>query len=276
MSMMECVPNEYDKKGTNCVISVRKASTLVDAAFLNKIPRKKTFYVKYGPPASGKSSILNTVISKDGIRYENVVTVDVDNIIQSNPTYIQKRDRSSNAEYKQQLYWKYRGEADKISDQILDRALLYGYDIAWETTGSKVAWTIKEIKRIQKLGYVVTVVYPLVPIKTLIRRSQVREAEEGQTPADPEEIVRIAHFAAQNLKKIIQYVDNVYIYDNSGTMGTEYVLVEILNRWDYTTEHNLPEPALKQTINSNLCDKLNIFEKTLVDEILKITGSCQM
>jgi hypothetical protein len=56
---------------------------------LNKIPYtprilykiRPVFYIKYGPPASGKSSIMQQVLEKDRIQEHSLITVDVDAIM---------------------------------------------------------------------------------------------------------------------------------------------------------------------------------------------------
>lgn len=125
------------------------------------------FYIKYGPPASGKGSIMSRVLEKDGLNEESLVTVDVDAIIQNNADYASERRRIEKVKddvkrkkMLQNLYFQFRKQADVISDNVLDAALLKDLDIAWETTGAKVAWTIKEINRIKRHGYVIKIIYP--------------------------------------------------------------------------------------------------------------------
>lgn len=282
-SKIECPPNRFDPEGSNCVISTRQADLIINKSFKGKKPRQPTFYIKYGPPASGKGGIMEKVLIKDKINKTSLVTVEVDNIIESNPGYISEREKhqhvtkdkvsspgiasvtaarkakiaKDNASIaKSKLYWKYRGESDVISDIILNKALLDNFDIAWETTGATIAWTIKEIKRVQKQGYLVNVVYPLVPYDTLIKRSLEREKKTGQTPASASIIKHTVLFAIKNILKLIDHVDNIYLYDNSGQYGDEYVVIEVNNLWDWTSEDNIHGPGLKRNVVCK-CDKLN-------------------
>ena len=137
---------------------------------------------------------MSKVIKKDNILPNTLINLEVDNIIENNAQYIVKRNslvkqyntiKRSNISNKEELldkinntkselYYKYRGEADTISDNILNFALLNKYNIAWETTGRTIAWTMKEIKRIQRQDYKVILVYPLVPSEELIKRAKQR------------------------------------------------------------------------------------------------------
>lgn len=280
---MECPKNKFDPEGLNCVISTRKANEIVQNAFKGKEARKPTFYIKYGPPASGKGGIMEKTLEKDGITDKSLVTVEVDSVIESNPGYIKKRNKlisEKNETEKSALYWKYRGEADVISDQILNTALLNNFDIAWETTGRTIAWTIREIKRIKKQGYNVTLVYPLVPADMLVARSKAREMETGQTPAPEDEIRKGVSDAIQNLTKLIDVLDNIYLYDNSGTKGQEYIVIEINNVWDWTPEDAKFGPGLKRSIVCN-CNKLQTdlsgrFGAEILNTLEQICDSCKI
>lgn len=296
-SKIECPPNRFDPEGKNCVISTRQADLIINEAFKDKKPRQPIFYIKYGPPASGKANIMQKVLIKDKINKTSLVTVEVDNIIESNPGYISERQKHLNyskdkvsagrkarvtaarkakiakdkaSVEKSKLYWKYRGEADVISDIILNKALLDDFDIAWETTGATIAWTIREIKRVQNLGYLVNLVYPLVPYVDLIKRSLEREKKTGQTPASAKLIKSGALSAIQNILKLIDHVDNIYLYDNSGKYGDEYVVIEVNNVWDWTTEDSINGPGLKRNLVCN-CGKLdNDLSEKFSKEVMNV------
>lgn len=234
-----------------CVISTRQSNEILRKAFEGKRARHPIFYIKYGPPSSGKGSIMLNVLKRDNLNDNSLITIDVDKIIESNPLYIEKRDNFINTDNftgKESLYFKYRREADIISTQMLNKAILDHFDVAWETTGTTVAWTIQEIKRIKKKGYDVTVVYPLVPVESLITRSKEREKKTGQTPASADQIRESAKRAIINIKTLIDHVDNIYIYDNSGKYGEEYMIIEINNKWEWTKEDNHHGPGLNRKV----------------------------
>lgn len=271
---MECPPNRFDKEGKKCVISTRKADDIISSAFEGKTPKKPIFYIKYGPPASGKGGIMKKVLKKDLLSKDNLVTVEVDSIIESNKSYISQRAKVMHDPVaKDALYWQYRGEADIISDQILNRALLDKYNIAWETTGMNIAWTVREIKRIHKQGYTVTIVYPLVPADILVARAIAREKKTGQTPAPEKQIREGVSKAINNLTKLIKHVDNIYIYDNSGDYGQEDLIIEVNNVWDWTPEDNKTGPGLKQTANCK-CKKIQTeLSARFAKEVISVLSS---
>ena len=182
-----------------------------DRAFAGKLRPAGApyFIVAYGPPASGKSSILKYLAKQDGrtraITEQNTVSVNVDDIFQGGETgaaYSQYRqqvlEKSAPASRKinaQRLYSSYRWIADQISDLILNRALNDRYNIIWETTGQST-WPSSEISRVSQYRYNTVVVYPLVRTGDLISRAAQREKETGQEPA-PESVIRAAVGSAQ-------------------------------------------------------------------------------
>jgi AAA domain-containing protein len=190
-----------------------------ERAFAGKIrppAGPRYFIVAYGPPASGKSSILRYLAEQDGrigaITEQNTVSVNVDDIFQGGETgarYAEYRQRvlekSAPANRKinaQRLYNSYRWIADQISDLILSRALNDGYNIIWETTGQST-WPRSEISRVGRYRYNTVVVYPLVRTGDLIARAAQREKETGQEPA-PESVIRAAVGSAQaNLVELL-------------------------------------------------------------------------
>ena len=77
---------------------------------------------------------------------------------------------------------------------------------------------------VRRAEYKIVVVYPLVPVTIANARAHEREKTTGQTPAP--NIKEIAQNAAKNIKELKIHVDTIYIYDNSGEMGEEQLLVK--------------------------------------------------
>ena len=132
----------------------------------------------------------------------------------------------------QKLYWTYRKDknindfikGDDLSDAITEEAMKKKFDIAWETTGYDVVWTIENtIPLVNKHGYRKVIVYPLVPVEDLLKRANAREIDTGQTPAN--NIEEIAKKAAKNISELKDHVDVIYIYDNSGKMNDDKTLL---------------------------------------------------
>ena len=238
-----------------------------------------TFYIKYGPPASGKGTIMDKVAKEEEKDINNIVVVEIDTIIQEHEDYMEKRNElleklKNNKSNKEDinkelsdLYFKYRKnvetpniKGDDISDAITYGAIEEGLDVAWETNGNDIDWTknvvIPKIKTINK-EYKIVIVYPLVPLELLLERVHRREEETGQTPAN--NIEEMAKNAAKNLLEMKEIVDIIYIYDNSGNKDEEDLLIkykknkaEICKCTDkYNT--NFKSKEIK-TMMSDLCD----------------------
>jgi predicted ABC-type ATPase len=222
-----------------------------------KKPIKPRFYIKYGPPASGKSIIMDSVAKKDKINRADIISIDVDHIVKSNTAYqkdlaiIEKSSKSPDEKtrLKQLLYFSWRetkvrdkgfnktlesvAGGDYVSEVVLENALSKKFNIDWETTGGSVNWTVREIRRIKTLGYTTVLVYPLVPLEQLLKRVKKRKS---QTNAPDKQIISNSYAALTNMKYIVNEVDYVYIYDNSDTKGVtsakQRIIVEIENKWD--------------------------------------------
>tara|TARA_B100000575_G_C23142004_1_gene664871 strand:- start:5 stop:1246 length:1242 start_codon:yes stop_codon:yes gene_type:complete len=238
-------------------ITVKHALDYWNNISKGKNPIKPRFYIKYGPPASGKSLIMKSVTKKDNIDENDIISIDVDDIIKSNKDYqddIAKIEASGKSQEEKNklkilLYFSWRsvntrdsgfnktfdfvGGGDLMSDLVLDNALNQRFNIEWETTGGSVNWTIREIRRIKNLGYSTVLVYPLVPLQQLIERVRGRTT---QTNASDEQIKQNSFSALTNIKYIVNEVDSIYIYDNSNTTGSvterKKIIVEIQNKWD--------------------------------------------
>ena len=286
-----------------------KKACEIYSKFLKKKTKtdKPTFYIKYGPPSSGKGTIMDKVAQKEQKDVNNIVIVEIDTIIQEHEDYKKKRnellekikDKESNKEDINKeltdLYFKYRKnvespniKGDDISDAITYGAIEEGLDVSWETNGHDIDWTknvmIPKIKKINN-KYKIVIVYPLVPLKLLLERARIREETTGQTPAN--NIEEMAKNAAINLLEMKKIVDTIYIYDNSGNKNEEELLIkynenkaEICNCTNkYNTNFKLEEI---KTMMSILCDNFtncnmseNIYETpdikqtTFIDSIKK-------
>lgn len=255
--------------------------------------KNPTFFITYGPPASGKGGIMEKVIKEENENIldknekksdEHMVKIDIDSIIGKHPIF--KKDRQKLLDRKmellkdpekkeevnkinqdlQMLYKKYRQRSctdtikgDDFSDNITQGALKKGLDIAWETTGFSVNWTIKNtIPMVKKEKYNIVVVYPLVPVDMAIARAHEREKTTGQTPAP--NIEEIAKNAAKNIKELKTHVDTIYIYDNSGEMGEEQLLVKYDAKDDFVKcsgSNNEKTPFITevQSMIQDFCNK---------------------
>ena len=203
----------------------------LEAQFKDKVSINPHFYITYGPPASGKATIMETILETRNKTMQDVVQVNVDDIVKEFSPYKEAAQMLIKApkESRQKLYRDYRcALADNASDTLLDKALLRRYDIVWETNGRNIAWTVRELVRIRKMGYDISLVYPYVKRGELIKRAHKRE---GQENAPDNDIIEAAELAQMHLPKLIQYVDKVCIYDNNGERGKPKLLLEISHEY---------------------------------------------
>lgn len=217
------------------MFSHKDANRIIAETFVGKTPLRPVFYIKYGPPASGKSSIMRHVLDKDSIPEHSLVTVDVDAIMARSTEYTEELEgliAQGAGESKLQSHYKHwRVQADLISDEILNKAISDGYNIAWETTGNTIAWTVRVIRNVLSKGYRVVVVYPLVPTSILVERGVKRTM---QVMAPVSQISDMAVNAARNIKRLLPHVDGIYVYDNTGTKAT--IIIEVERRYPGSSE----------------------------------------
>ena len=287
---------------------LKKACEIYSKFLKNKTKTDKpTFYIKYGPPASGKGTIMDKVAKEEQKDLNNIVIVEIDTIIQEHKDYIKKKGEllkklKNNKNNKKDinkeltdLYFKYRKnvespniKGDDISDAITYGAIEEGLDVSLETNGHDIDWTknvmIPKIKKINN-KYKIVIVYPLVPLKLLLERARIREETTGQTPAN--NIEEMAKNAPKNLLKMKKIVDTIYIYDNSGNKDEEKLLIkykenkaEICKCTDgYKKNFKLEEIKTMMSdlcdtftdcnMSENMCETPDIKQTSFIDSIKK-------
>lgn len=245
----------------------------IDKELRGKTPQQSpTFYITYGPPASGKGGIMKKVLKKDNIHPDSLINV-IDDIVASTPGYTEERDilllQGATKDQLQNIYWGTRKSADRISTALLNTALLNRFNISWETTGKTIGWTVREIKRIQRQNYDTVVVYPWVPVYSkingkpgfrsaeelknmcdglpedtgLLDRAQWIEKCHGQEAEPAAQIISDAEMAQKNIIRFLNIVDKIYLYDNSGGFGKDRLIFSIENVYEWTPDNN-PNPGV--------------------------------
>ncbi|CAE8614683.1 unnamed protein product [Polarella glacialis] len=209
--------------------------------------KSRSFYIAYGPPASGKSSVVKKSLSYFGSN-DSLVPIVVDSIVEGIPGYLAEKAKCDSFQEMQDLYWSCRKSkakgglgADELSDDILATALREGKSVRWETTGATVAWTVREAMRIRRLGYKVIVVYLFVEAQELVVRSLRRQHSTGQLAAPKEQILGAAGLAAKNIQHLLGFTDEVHLWDNNGPYKKEKLILAVQNVFDWTPEDRVSE-----------------------------------
>lgn len=249
-----------NRTATQKLFSKNEKMAIMENVFAHVRP---ILYIKFGPPASGKGSIMDKVLAKDGISLQSLVTVDVDSTVQQSVQFQQEvsqakeqyGDTTEQAKALQKIYFKYRPEADAISIDIVHEACKRRLNIARETTGQKLT-TVDTIRQVRPFNYQVTIVYPLVPVQVLVDRAVKRNAETGQIAAPADMIEHMAHQAAENVVLLLAQADTLYIYDNSGTIGQEQIVIKV------TTN-----PTTRQQTMWCNCQLKNVMAQKFTDTI---------
>jgi len=228
----------------------------IEPFFKNKVFPKtsdKTVYISYGPPGSGKGSVLEYIHNNLGVSKNTVIEVNVDSIIQGNHKVGKKFkqykkeltniNNYTNIEVLQgRLYSYFRWIADQISDMILQKAMLENYNILWETTGSSgIEYINKWITDKKTKGYTVKIIYPYVELNTLKQRVKTRAKATGQIAASDQKITTMYKAAVNNLHKLNIDKENIIIIDNNDDQpfGSKRMTIEELrekNSKSYTPQ----------------------------------------
>jgi hypothetical protein len=235
-----CLPNCYfpylpdDKKSTTI-------PQIMDSFFKGKRnkPKKPVFIIGYGPPASGKGSIikmLSRLRPELNIVEKNTINGGlVDKIIQDThqwnqaKTNIKKlcKTKKKHIEYNQKLYSTFRYFADQISDQILYKAAAERWNIYWETTGWNNDYVIHFSHMMKKMGYKTICVYPYVYEKDILDRAKQRAIKEGQTPKPDSGIITVIGKSLHNLLKLRKHVDEIIFVNNNNKKHKEEIVFTI-------------------------------------------------
>lgn len=81
----------------------------------------------------------------------------------------------------------------------------------------------------------------------------------------------------ENILQVIDHVDSIYIYDNSGNIKDQRVVVEVNNEWAYTREDATPGPGRKRNVTcdcSFLEDVPLAFAKVVRNILGEICNQC--
>lgn len=164
-----------------------------------KVPdSSKKFIIAYGPPASGKSRIIDFVKQEFGLSENSIVEINVDSIVESDPLYQNEihQCKSGFSQYENvekvpnelftkcaDIYSKYRKPADAISTDLLKLSSQKGLNIIYEMTGRSIDWLLQnDIPELEKstFSYDIIIVYYAVRLEELVKRAFGRSKKIGR------------------------------------------------------------------------------------------------
>ena len=243
LSSKLCLPQCYFPWHTDNPNEISSTVEQINSFYQGKDETKKPsqpyFIIGFGPPASGKSSILDTLNrlrKKLKINKNNTIVVDVDKIFQSTKQW-EKQKKEIESIFKnsvdkheaiQKLYTTYRFFSDQIADQISFRAAAERWNIYWETTGWSLGTSKSYVKMFHNMNYKVICVYPFVFQDMILERLRKRAIEEGQPPKGEDGVKDNIGRALDNLMKLKESgIDEIIFVDNTGKKGDEKIIFYI-------------------------------------------------
>ena len=178
-----------------------------DLAPRGKIKFKPIFYIKYGPPASGKSSL----VSKSGLDVNKFYDINVDGIVQK----LARGKSLAQAEY-----FAFRKSADYISDWLMLYCLMRKVNVSWETTGFKMDYFYQFPYQpfIIDAGYDIYLGFPVVELDNLVDRCN-RRAQAAD--CSPEYLSLRKQKALDNFDALAEAAARVFLFDNNGAVMEE-------------------------------------------------------
>lgn len=165
----------------------------------------KYFVIKYGPPASGKGTMIKNIISD--LNISNYIDINVDSYVQ----YLIEKDK---LEFNETNYNLKRKIADNISDNIFINCIINNNHILWETTGRNTFYTENVyIPFTKKYNYNIVLTIPIVILKSIIERCEKRTAQIANCTEDY--LRDIKEKSSANFPALAKKCDLILIYDNN-------------------------------------------------------------
>lgn len=216
-----------------CILQSGYVHQVVSTLLGGLKPVRPRAVISYGPTGSGKSSVLYSYLSllpendrPDATNFTPILIDTLVDMIQDfqhfNPcdnnngssSNVSKEMKALCSLALQQKYHTCRKEVDDISTLLFRTAIQNRYNILYETTGNNVSWLMGDLHTLRASGYEIILVYPIVPLKTLLQRLDVREKQEKR-------IVNRAFVntnyvnALNHLHQVLPHVDHLYLFDNT-------------------------------------------------------------
>jgi hypothetical protein len=215
----------------------------------------KYFIIKYGPPASGKSSFNKDIFKLLKLKLTEYSDINIDNICQQCLKYFKLEENEEN-------YRNIRlSIGNKISDIILLQSYIEGRDIMWETMGSNIDWTMSlYIPLARAYDYKIIIFFPITSLPNLVTRCTLR-SQIANCNEDYLKSIKVE--SSKNLSTLEKKVDKFIIYDNNGKLDDFNYII-------YKTDDNVYSCNPKFINTNNTVNTKNEHIKNLDDYISKL------
>lgn len=188
--------------------------------------------IKFGPPGSGKGSVLvENEIKALGVPLENYAVFEIDSLVESVKNYRNQTLKIKN-KYKYGLrkkknmynellgaYDTSREPLDEIQDKVIDKAIRNKVNFIFETTGARgfsgrnpIEWLLQRLedKNLGNKKYKVVVIYPIVKadlIKNRVEKRAENTSKRANKPffraVNPNSIEKSTYISQLNLSHYI-------------------------------------------------------------------------
>lgn len=174
------------------------------------VPSKPMAFVICGPTASGKSTIRAQLLKEKGITSQNVITIDPDLVLETQPQYktIQKM---ANYSARRPYFSTYI-----LIDVFLDKYIESRHHIIFDTTCRNAKFTNTTIEKMKAQGYTIVFVEMYVSKGTSLARAQARGSAPGGRKVAPVDVEKIyAEFSASAEAYLANpNLDEIYLFNN--------------------------------------------------------------
>ena len=176
---------------------------------------QKYLIINYGPPASGKSTILNKILHRFKIRSFFDASIDnrINKYISDNNIKIKNFDEDK--------YWELRNIVYPILDNEIDIAFTKNKSIVFEVTGKNIGFTVEHmVPSARKYNFVIILVMPVVKLGDIISRCKNRKQVSNCSSKFLKELRESSYL---NFITLADLSEIVIVYDNNGETTEVYM-----------------------------------------------------
>lgn len=196
----------------------------------------KYLIIRYAPPASGKSRIIDMMQKEYGI--DSFFVYDIDGAVESKEGY-QKDIQDCIKHFKSiespeqldqnvvkkctDIYFHHRRDVFEKLDAQEAEAISKGKSIVYETTGCTerhINYLKNVIANFKQKGYKIVLYYPVVPLHILKKRAFSRAQTSGRFTQQ-----LCVMDAVRFVNELVDYVDDMFFYNNARGGEPKYMMV---------------------------------------------------